>query len=126
MTDLDVDVSRTKCPFCLEQIIRGARVCKHCGKTQPLSREAKQRRNTRRWIVASVIGVGLVVVFCLSAVWSYDNEENRLAQAAACNGTFTAADLEAMARKSAAAGNMSIYEAEDAAIILACPRMANR
>jgi hypothetical protein len=113
-----------QCPYCLEQIIDGALVCRFCGKSQPLTGDAKKVQHRRRrslTIVAAVIVVGILMVWSAS---DYQNEQARLRAAAICNGNLTSEELEAIAKNSAAESGMSISQAERAAEGFACPSMA--
>jgi hypothetical protein len=62
-----------QCPFCKEEIVDGAKVCRFCGRDQPLTREEKARRSEQRWWIALCVGVACVAIFILSAVISAQN-----------------------------------------------------
>jgi hypothetical protein len=65
-----------------------------------------------------------VVVFGLWAFADYSFLQRRLQAAAACNGEVSARQIEQMAEAGAVKSGLTTLEAEDAMIVLACPKMA--
>jgi hypothetical protein len=53
-----------KCPFCLEEIIDGAKVCRFCGKEQPAAK-AEKRFNAWRFVL-SIVAI-FIVLFVIAA-----------------------------------------------------------
>jgi hypothetical protein len=53
-----------QCPYCLEQIIDGAKLCRFCGKTQVAE---KARRHNRLGVVL-LSSIGVIVVMLVSMI----------------------------------------------------------
>lgn len=79
---------------------------------------------SRRLLIGSAGAVAALFIIMAIAGIDYNNRQREIAEAAACNGSLTADQLEAGAQAVARNGNESVRQAEDSAIAIACPRMA--
>ena len=116
-----------ECAYCRETI-DGAKLCRFCGKAQPLSTKARRARATARmktvaWGLPLVL-LGLFMIGGVVAGAKNSAQEAKMRRAAACAG-MTYDELEAVALAAAKQGNMSEWQAEDIAAAYACPPMRN-
>lgn len=111
-----------QCPFCREEIIDGAKICRHCRRKQPLIGKAKKVRDQQRfWIFVGLGGFALVTLVTCGTIMG-NNDRDREMAAARCAG-MTYEQFDEVIRKAAKSSDLSLAQARESAIGIACPAM---